>query len=119
MGCAIYMGGVVVQMITGIGDVFGCIVAGRLIAGIGVGFESAIVIFYMSEIVRIPPISFFSRKKLTFSRVLRRFAERSFPGTNSVSLSVCFWPLALSMPPRIALILAPTVSLSASNSPGS
>jgi sugar porter (SP) family MFS transporter len=49
-GCLIYIVGVVVQMITGLGDELGAIVAGRLIAGIGVGFESAIVILYMSEI---------------------------------------------------------------------
>jgi len=49
-GCFIYMLGVVVQMITGAGDELGAIVAGRLIAGVGVGFESAIVILYMSEI---------------------------------------------------------------------
>ncbi|KAK3293074.1 general substrate transporter [Chaetomium fimeti] len=49
-GCLIYIIGVVVQMITGLGDELGAIVAGRLIAGIGVGFESAIVILYMSEI---------------------------------------------------------------------
>ena len=36
-------------MITGPGvDSLGAIVAGRVIAGIGVGFESAIVILYMS-----------------------------------------------------------------------
>ena len=51
MGCLIYMIGVVIQMITGAGDPLGAIVAGRLVAGIGVGFESAIVILYMSEIV--------------------------------------------------------------------
>ncbi|EXJ65994.1 uncharacterized protein A1O5_10971 [Cladophialophora psammophila CBS 110553] len=50
MGCMIYMFGVVIQMITGEGDALAAIVAGRLIAGIGVGFESAIVILYMSEI---------------------------------------------------------------------
>ncbi|KAK3346984.1 general substrate transporter [Lasiosphaeria hispida] len=50
MGCAIYMLGVVIQMLTGIGAPLGAIVAGRLIAGLGVGFESAIVILYMSEI---------------------------------------------------------------------
>ncbi|EHK97550.1 MFS general substrate transporter [Glarea lozoyensis ATCC 20868] len=51
LGCLIYMIGVVVQMITGPAvDALGAIVAGRLIAGIGVGFESAIVILYMSEI---------------------------------------------------------------------
>lgn len=38
-------------MCTGVGgDALGVIVAGRLIAGLGVGFESAIVILYMSEI---------------------------------------------------------------------
>lgn len=43
--------GVIIQMVTGVGgDALGIIVAGRLIAGIGVGFESAIVILYMSEI---------------------------------------------------------------------
>ena len=51
LGCLIYMVGVVIQMITGLGDALGAIVAGRLIAGIGVGFESAVVILYMSEIV--------------------------------------------------------------------
>lgn len=60
LGCLIYMLGVVVQMITGLGNALGAIVAGRLIAGVGVGFESAIVILYMSEIVSrvgLPPPS--------------------------------------------------------------
>ncbi|KAK1573401.1 general substrate transporter [Colletotrichum navitas] len=50
LGCLIYMIGVVVQMITNVHAALGPIVAGRLIAGIGVGFESAVVILYMSEI---------------------------------------------------------------------
>ncbi|KAK4204586.1 general substrate transporter [Triangularia verruculosa] len=50
LGCLIYIIGVVIQMITGAGDPLAAIVAGRLIAGIGVGFESAVVILYMSEI---------------------------------------------------------------------
>ncbi|WYZ39608.1 hypothetical protein EsH8_III_001522 [Colletotrichum jinshuiense] len=50
LGCLIYMIGVIIQMLTGIGAPLGPIVAGRLIAGIGVGFESAVVILYMSEI---------------------------------------------------------------------
>ena len=54
IGCGIYMFGCVIQMITGAGSPLGAIVAGRLIAGIGVGFESAIVILYMSEIVSFP-----------------------------------------------------------------
>ncbi|KAJ5516638.1 hypothetical protein N7527_008198 [Penicillium freii] len=50
-GCVIYAIGIVVQMLTGIGgNALGIIAAGRLIAGIGVGFESAIVILYISEI---------------------------------------------------------------------
>jgi len=50
LGCFIYMIGVVIQMITSPEHALGPIVAGRLIAGLGVGFESAIVILYMSEI---------------------------------------------------------------------
>jgi sugar porter (SP) family MFS transporter len=50
LGCLIYMLGVVIQMITGAGEPLPAIVVGRLIAGLGVGFESAIVILYMSEI---------------------------------------------------------------------
>ncbi|KFH40908.1 glucose transporter rco-like protein [Hapsidospora chrysogenum ATCC 11550] len=50
IGCLIYMVGVVIQMITSPETALGPIVAGRLIAGLGVGFESAIVILYMSEI---------------------------------------------------------------------
>jgi MFS family permease len=51
LGCLIYIIGCVIQTVTGAGNALGTIVAGRLIAGIGVGFESAIVILYMSEIV--------------------------------------------------------------------
>ncbi|RDW64789.1 hypothetical protein BP6252_10440 [Coleophoma cylindrospora] len=52
IGCLIYLIGVIIQMITGASgtSTLGDIVAGRLIAGLGVGFESAIVILYMSEI---------------------------------------------------------------------
>jgi MFS family permease len=57
MGCAIYMFGCIIQMITGHGDSLAAIVSGRLIAGIGVGFESAIVILYMSEVVSEQPPS--------------------------------------------------------------
>ncbi|OAA75969.1 Sugar/inositol transporter [Akanthomyces lecanii RCEF 1005] len=50
LGCLIYAVGVAIQMITSPSHALGPIVAGRLIAGLGVGFESAIVILYMSEI---------------------------------------------------------------------
>merc|ERR1712063_248674 len=46
-GCLIYIIGVVLQMAASGRDL---LVAGRAIAGVGVGFESAIVILYMSEI---------------------------------------------------------------------
>ncbi|KHO01562.1 Sugar/inositol transporter [Metarhizium album ARSEF 1941] len=49
-GCVIYALGVVIQMITSPENALGPIVAGRVVAGLGVGFESAIVILYMSEI---------------------------------------------------------------------
>jgi MFS family permease len=48
MGCCIYIFGVVIQMLTGPEvNPLAAIVAGRIIAGLGVGFESAIVILYM------------------------------------------------------------------------
>ncbi|KAF9078467.1 putative MFS monosaccharide transporter [Rhodocollybia butyracea] len=47
-GCFIYSIGVIIQMTHTSG--LGRIVAGRLIAGFGVGFVSAIIILYMSEI---------------------------------------------------------------------
>ncbi|CAK3833072.1 glucose transporter rco-3 [Lecanosticta acicola] len=46
-GCVIYIIGVILQTAS---HGLGLLVAGRLIAGLGVGFESAIVILYMSEI---------------------------------------------------------------------
>jgi MFS family permease len=56
LGCVIYGLGVIIEIITGVGsNALGVIVAGRLVAGIGAGFESAIVILYMSEIVSSVP----------------------------------------------------------------
>jgi sugar porter (SP) family MFS transporter len=50
LGCVIYAIGVAIQMITNPSAALEPIVVGRLVAGLGVGFESAIVILYMSEI---------------------------------------------------------------------
>ncbi|GAA6053018.1 hypothetical protein JCM3770_002385 [Rhodotorula araucariae] len=47
-GCGLYMAGVVIQMFAATG--LATIVMGRLVAGFGVGFVSAIIILYMSEI---------------------------------------------------------------------
>lgn len=74
MGCGIYMVGVVIQMITGPGRGLAPIVAGRLVAGVGVGFESAIVILYMSEIVRPSFLSFVPQ--LTDSAVSQKSPRR-------------------------------------------
>lgn len=52
IGCMIYLAGVCIQIATTPNSsALGTIVAGRLVAGLGVGFESAVVILYMSEIV--------------------------------------------------------------------
>lgn len=58
VGCVIYIIGVVLQVAS---HSLGLLVAGRLIAGLGVGFESAIVILYMSEIVSLVHASMFNR----------------------------------------------------------
>lgn len=47
LGCAIFIVGVVLQTASA---GLGLIVAGRLVAGLGVGFVSAVIILYMSEI---------------------------------------------------------------------
>lgn len=50
MGCVIFLVGVVIETAA---TTIGTLSAGRAIAGVGVGFESAIVILYMSEIVSV------------------------------------------------------------------
>lgn len=122
IGCLVYLFGVVIQMITGAGSPLGAIVAGRLISGIGVGFESAIVILYMSEIVRLPFLLSLEGPKTQNTNFRKsapeRFAVPSLPVTNSASLSVFSWPRVLPTPPSAALILAPTAFPSASSLPG-
>ena len=52
-GCLIYIAGVIVQTATTVNSptqALGLIVAGRLVAGLGVGLVSATIIMYMSEI---------------------------------------------------------------------
>lgn len=95
LGTGIYAVGVVIQMCTGAGnDARGLIVAGRLVAGFGVGFESAIVILYMSEIVsqkacRAP----LGGDELTPTRFSApsKSVVLSWLATNSVLLLVCYW----------------------------
>lgn len=62
LACVIYAIGVVIEIITGLGDAYAEIVIGRLIAGVGTGLESATVVLYMSEIVSSTSPLFFSRK---------------------------------------------------------
>lgn len=88
MGCFIYMLGVVLQIATGPGHGLGLIVAGRLVAGIGVGFESAVVILYMSEIVSL--LNAFDLIALTYQSAPEKCAVRLSQVTNSALLSVSF-----------------------------
>lgn len=69
LGCIIYMIGVVLQVAT---NGLGLIVAGRLIAGLGVGFESATVILYMSEIVSILALQMRLEAGLTYLLVPKK-----------------------------------------------
>ena len=75
-GCAIYMIGVIIQIAESSG--LGLIVAGRLIAGFGVGFVSAIIIVYMSEmyVPLLAAASAYHCPSLTF---LARNATHSCP----------------------------------------
>lgn len=58
-GCLIYIVGVIIQVATSPdGSALATMSVGRFVAGLGVGFESAVVILYMSEIVsekNLPP----------------------------------------------------------------
>lgn len=112
-GCVIYIIGVIIQMLTGLGNSLAMIVAGRLIAGIGVGFESAIVILYMSEIVSFHLCTLHDRRQLTTCSAPREFEVLSSPVTNSVSPSAFCSPPALSTGPRTDPTLVLTESRSA------
>lgn len=58
MGCFIYTLGVIIQVATTPNHTaLATMTAGRFVAGLGVGFESAIVILYMSEIVSIATLN--------------------------------------------------------------
>lgn len=87
-GCVIYIIGCVLQAAS---HSLGLLVAGRLIAGLGVGFESAIVILYMSEIVStnayIHPIIQIHANTSFHSAQGRSVGPLSL-ATNSASLSV-------------------------------
>lgn len=124
MGCVIYMIGVIIQMVTSPEHALGPIVAGRLIAGLGVGFESAIVILYMSEIVSLAHAylhsshHFPAANLILLDSALARSVVLSLLVTSSALPSVSCSPLALSTALRTTTTLAPTVSPSPFSSPG-
>ncbi|KAJ6440229.1 sugar porter (SP) family MFS transporter [Purpureocillium lavendulum] len=104
-GCVIYMIGVAVQMITSPTNAMGPIVAGRLIAGLGVGFESAIVILYMSEIcprkVRgalVAGYQFCITIGLLLASIVVYFSNRDYNNTASYRI-----PIAIQFPWAIVL----------------
>jgi MFS family permease len=83
-GCWIYAVGITIQLLTGVGgSALGIIVAGRLIAGFGVGFESAIVILYMSEIVSCPLLALRTFSTNWLNSAPRQSEELSSVATNS------------------------------------
>jgi MFS family permease len=89
-GCLIYLIGVIIQMLTGIGTPLGAIVAGRLIAGFGVGFESAIVILYMSEIVScLPRVFSFGKEPQSLIRILHKQCPRKVRGALVAGYQFC------------------------------
>jgi Sugar (and other) transporter len=121
IGCLIYIFGVVIQMITGPEvNALATIIAGRIIAGIGVGFESAIVILYMSEIVSfglallflwLHQEYFFCLSYITnkfLSSVRSPSVVPLSQATNSASLSVLCLLRSLCMLPRSATTQART-----------
>ncbi len=63
------------QMITSATNATGPFVAGRLVAGLGVGFESAIVILYMSKIVSSLPMM--ANWRWTYAYMLSSAPEKS------------------------------------------
>jgi MFS family permease len=115
LGCLVYAVGCIMQTAcTGLG----LLVAGRLIAGFGVGFVSAIIILYMSEIApkavrgaMVSGMAFLpspsSCRYLLTSQV-----------TNSPLPSVFSLPLASTMPPKTAWTAVLTVSPWLCNSSG-
>ena len=105
-------------MITGAGDPLAAIVTGRIIAGIGVGFESAIVILYMSEIVSVPQIIQAILKIDYQSSAQERSVVLSSQGTNSASPSALCLPLSSCTQLKIAETPDLTGFLSPSNLPG-
>lgn len=117
-GCFIYLIGVIIQMVTGPEvDALGTIVAGRLIAGLGVGFESAIVILYMSEIVSFSA-NVSNKFILILSSAQRESVVPSLLVTSSASPSAFSLPLASSTLPRTATTPVLTESQLPSNSLG-
>lgn len=115
LGCGIYIIGVIIQMITGVGDALAAIVVGRVVAGIGVGFESAIVILYMSEIVSK---SHLVSKHSNILSAPAKFVAPLLLAINSVSPSVSCSPPSSCMQPRTELIPAHTEFPSPFNSHG-
>lgn len=98
-------------MIIYFGGGLGVIVTGRLIAGFGVGFESAIVILCVSEIVKFPYIwSLLASSIDGKSGAQRRSVVPLWQATNFASLLDFFLPPLLST----LLITAPTPAPTAS-----
>jgi len=108
-GCFIFFVGIALQVAS---SSYGLLIAGRLIAGIGVGFVSAIVILYMSEIaprkVRGMIVSGY-QFCITLGLLLAScvvYGTENFPDSRSYRIPIAIqwvWALVLGkLPPALA-----------------
>lgn len=105
LGCGVFAIGVILQVAS---TTVALLVPGRLVAGIGIGFVSAIIILYMSEIapkaVRGAIVSGMFSSDICF---LHAYCSKA---TSSASPLAFFWLPSLTMPPRTAWTLVLTAS---------
>ena len=115
-GCLIFIVGCILEVAsTGLG----IMVAGRLIAGLGVGFISAVVVLYMSVCHSTLMRPTLEESDISNRRSLpRRSAVLWSPATNSASQSEFSSPIVSSTRPKTAMTQAPTAFPLASNSSG-
>ncbi|BGP40097.1 hypothetical protein JCM10449v2_004055 [Rhodotorula kratochvilovae] len=103
-GCGIYIAGVVIQMFAA--SALATIVIGRLVAGFGVGFVSAIIILYMSEIcprkirgALVSGYQFAITIGLMLASIINNFTQdRSDSGSYRIPIGIQFaWGLILGI----------------------
>ncbi len=115
VGCVIYAIGCVLQTAS---SGLGLLVAGRLVAGFGVGFVSAIIILYMSEIAPKAIRGAVVSGELPLSPISKKSTANNYKVTNLPLPSVFFLHPVSIMEPKTAQTVGLTVSPWVSSSPG-